>query len=472
MHSRLIGIASDTGDLNWFNWWDFPDPLLSLAHVLSRGASWFFWNSDLSTKENRGDRAWNQMSFSYASKVRSRFRSAGLLIKKEDRGKRFVIFPSTLAQKWFTKDMEQRGFVPCSRVKSGVRVYFLPKTHKPLPLQGRLVEACGSHVRPLKLPVAPWSVRDVALGVQHFAVDPRGDPAHRFSGDIEKMFPSIPVPELCSLLRNRGAPVGADVVERVFDAYRLTFGSHSYAVPVGLPIGHPWSPALADFYLASKEEPFVASLPPDVKFRRYADDTLFSVPCASSVSEDDVRRRYEQAAAPLRVTWQTDDDPSFSFKFLDARFASRATRRAPFRNAAAVPHLGPFQPPGGTLPQTFVMTSIVGRALRVAAILRPHHPKWSAARDLLSGDIRHPVADRFLSQLTDGDWAHSIRGSINLCVRRIEKTSDTSPERPRLWITFCPFWLSPHGKRKLVRLRKNFQIRWNLCGIRRLQHLV
>jgi hypothetical protein len=37
---------------------------------------------------------------------------------------------------------------------------------------------------------------------------------------------------------------------------------------------------------------------------------------------------------------------------------------------------------------------------------------------------------------------------------------------------FCPFWLSSIGKRKLGRLRKHFQIRWNLCGIRRLQHLV
>lgn len=484
MHSRLIGIASPSGDLSWYNWWEFPDHLLSVAHVLSRGASWYFWNSDLSTSLNMGNRAWNQMSFSYASNFRSRLRFAGWNVKKEDRGKRFVLLPTSLISSWFDTDMKKRGFVKSgkpSRSNMGTRIYFLPKTHKPLPLRGRLVEACGKRGPPLHLPTAPWSIRNTDTAIRWFQKIGVGDPSIRFSGDIESMFPSIPVPELCEMLRSRGSPAAASVLKQVLDAYRLSFNGQLYAVPVGLPIGHPWSPALADFYISVKEEPFVASLPSDVVFGRYADDTLFSVPLDSSVTKEQVCLAYEKAVAPLKVTWQFSSSPEEAFKFLDASFKGLPAARPPFMrrvfNEAPRPHLGPFQPPGGCVPPTYIMTSILGRALRVGPILRTSWSKWKAAHKLLLGEIQDPVADQFLVQLTDGEHARYIQGAINFCVRRLRRlenvaTSPSTEERPRLWLTFSPFWLSATGKRKLTQVRKHHQIRWNLCGIRRLQHLV
>lgn len=507
MHSRPFAVVSPSGDLNWFNWWDLPDNLLSFGHVLSRGASWFFWNSDQSTRQNMGVRAWNQMSFSYAKYFRCRLRQAGWLVRKEDRGKRLVLFPVSLANAWFAEEAERRGFVPAPLVPgaSPVRIYFLPKTHKPGPLRGRLVEACGARAKPLKLPRAEWSVNDVSQGVSHFELPQGQVPLHRFSGDIEKMYPSIPLPELSLLLAQRGAPQAAELVSRVFRDYRLSFGSQSFAVPVGLPIGHPWSPALADFYLSVKEEPFVAKLHPSVKFRRYADDTFFQIPCASPVDHDAVRHDYEQAVAPLHVEWEFCPTSRSTVKFLDARFASRSLRQsdphlclrqAPSLSMHMTPHLGPFQPPGGTLPSSFVVSSILGRSLRVAEILcRSEVPlgsgsrvelgrgvlpgavptrrrsKWESALLLLQGDLPGPHAAQFLDQLTDGNHAVYVKGAINICIRHLENVPNRS-ELPVLRLAFCPYWLSASGKRHLSRIGKVRRIRWDLVGIRRLQHIV
>lgn len=472
MHSRTIGISSPAGDLEWFNWWDFPESLLSLAHVLSRGSSWYFWNRDLSTTHNCGRLARNSMSFRYAGRVKARLGRCGWRIRPEDRGRRFVIFPRALETSWFNAESAKRGFVPMGPSDgSEVRLYFLPKTHKPLPLRGRLVEVCrGRYPRVPPLPKAPWSITRLSDGVRKFFPDDSPGPVKRFSGDISSMFPSIPTEELVLLLRQRGSPAAADLVARVLGEYRICFGSVSYGVPLGLPIGHPWSPMLADFYLSVKEIPFVESLPPEVRFGRYVDDTLFSAPV--SIPSLSIRSAYESAVAPLIVEW--DDSESVSpLKFLDTDFARKGHRIVTPKFTASTfrPsfHDNRHPPPGGCVPPSLIVSSILSKFLRLAQIYFPEGNKWQVAYGLCSGKNTFKGMKELFSYLKSMRLLCYIPAVSRICIRNF---LDSSSELPRLRLFFCPFWFTRRGRDVLAQLRTSFRIRWDLHGIRRLQHLV
>jgi hypothetical protein len=222
--------------------------------------------------------------------------------------------------------------------------------------------------------------------------------------------------------------------------------------------------------MSVKEIPFVESLEPEVRFARYVDDTLFSAPV--SISSSDLRNRYESAVAPLTLTWDDEDSVS-PLKFLDTDFA-RIGKRVQLRSSTVSTfrpsfHDNRYPLPGGCLPPTLIVASILSKYLRLGQILFPSDNKWFAAHEISSGRASSKTSKELHAYLVSIGHDRFLPAVTRLCLRNY---LDASPELPRLRLFFCPFWFTRRGREVLAQLRKVRRIRWDLHGIRRLQHLV
>jgi len=543
MHSKEIGFVAPNSEgkpyVHWMHWWDAPEELQPVFRFLSRGCSWYLMNSDIDPKKKSP----NKISFRGVRKWKETIREM-YLVRKEDRGKRLVIMPKSLEEFWFQEEYKRRKMcsVLADNVKTvkiakrvagkclrdendrlitvdkklAAKAYFIPKAHKPI-LSGRLVEDCRiyraqisnthkDNVNKIIKELAPWNFRDVSKAVHHILPNYRETGLTYFSGDIEKLFPSVPQEELLTMIRKKLGWNVYTMVSSLIHSYRIEFQGKFYAVQLGLPIGHPWSPALAEFYLSQKELEFDKKQL--CRFARYADDTVFAV---LPRNIDAVKLEYTKAVAPLKVTWECPNLPS-RLKFLDASlsptpvFKDRTMDKQYLeRKRKAVYPRYLDKKAGlvnGEIPEQLKVQTILGKLLRIAQIesrttYSRSGDKWITALEFLvpsrgqdGKEIRTTDSWKdILDQLhTDGSirYLKNVKAIVEGHVKKREREplvarSDVRddyldnkdlPDR-NLTIRYCwhPWWRSKNGSRWLVLLKKSHQVRWDMRHVRNIGRL-
>jgi len=446
------------------------------------------------------------VSFRGLRSWRKKVRADGLLIRKEDRGKRLVIFEATLEKEWFQSEVTRRSLTevdiqaqnpdekhfrqfPWKKNVSNIgsprpaaKVYFLPKAHKPV-LSGRLIENCKS-LKTRKLDesvtksLSPWNFRDVSKAVVNLVPNYGSSGMAYFSGDVEKLFPSVPQQELLSFLLTVLGSKVHDQVHRLLSSYRLSFNGKTYKVGLGLPIGHPWAPALAEFYLCQKERSFGKRQ--DCKFARYADDTIFA---ASPRLMDTIMLQYQEAVAPLKVEWEIPNNGEL-LKFLDANFRSLIDSNGHELNYAQIRQRRDlYYPkfidkgyglPNGELPTEMITQSIVGKILRIAQIEtttshQMDNGKWLVGFELIDGQRKSAAMDNLLQSIaSSGKW-HLMK-DVERCFRRNAEGKKMS-DKPIVRYCWHPWWRSKAGALWLKEWRKTHQVRWDMRHVRTIGRL-
>lgn len=503
-HAKSVGVVASNCEgksyVKWLKWWDVPFDLQFVFRFLSRGEKWYMLNRDLDPKR---DFYPDTISFNGLRSWRERVKEDGLLIRKEDRGKRMVIFESNLEKDWFQSEVarrslteidvqaksetytfSQKSWAPGQRKENVVKgsprpaakVYFLPKAHKPV-LSGRLIENCrGLKTRKLDESVtkslSPWNFRDVSKAVVKMVPNTGSSGLAYFSGDVEKLFPSIPQNELLSMLLTELGTKVHDQVFQLLQNYTLSFQGIRYKVGLGLPIGHPWSPALAEFYLCQKERSFAKNT--DYKFVRYADDTIFAI---SPRLMRTAMQKYQEAVAPLKVEWEIPP-PDERIKFLDANFKALVP---PDNLAASKKNLfypeyndKGYGPPNGELPSEMIVQSIVGKILRIAQIesslaTKLPNGKWSVGLLLVQYRRESAARDAFFMSINDAGLWHLMK-DVEKCFTRNAR-SIPKLEKPIVRHCWHPRWRSKAGALLLKELRKTHQVRWDMRYVRTIGRL-
>lgn len=504
-HAKSVGVVASNCEgkpyVEWIKWWDAPHDLQYVFRFLSRGEKWYMLNRDLDPK---GCHYPDTISFRGLCSWRSRVKGCGLLIRKEDRGKRLVIFEASIEREWFQSEVIRRSLTEIDiqaqdkekvfrqvswkpktmncPPRSVAKVYFLPKTHKPV-FSGRLIENCRS-LKTRKLDesvtksLSPWNFRDVSKAVVNLVPNYSSSGMAYFSGDVEKLFPSVPQQELLSLLLTVLGPKVHDQVFRLLEKYRLSYNGKIYRVGLGLPIGHPWSPALAEFYLCQKERYFGKRQ--DCKFARYADDTIFA---ASPRLMDTIMLKYQEAVAPLKVEWEIPQNGKL-LKFLDANFRSLIDEDGHGLSYAQIrSRRDLYYPkyvdkgyglPNGELPTEMVIQSIVGKILRIAQIEtttahQMHNGKWLVGYELIDGQRKSVAMDNLLQSIA-GSSKWSLMKDVRKCfLKNAEDKKNT--EKPIVRYCWHPWWRSKAGALWLKEWRKTHQVRWDMRHVRTIGRL-
>jgi len=404
-HTKKLGVLS--GDVvQWRDWWEFPERDWATMRCLARGGSWRFFTGPHGDMEQ----AWcrtiegktgacrprNYVRSGELLRWKRRLRREGWLVRKEDRGKRLVFVPTKWEAEAWAEECSRRGIsrawedddeltavagcegIADSRVSA--RIYFLPKTHKPV-VSGRCVERWGKAslkgIAPIvgALKRCHWrltAVQDVHRVLTGGNTGAKPSLLRIISGDVEKLFPSVPFEELISLLPSNH-PNLAFRLKTWRSRCRLSFAGTSWYPERGLPIGHPWSPALAEYYLFMKEQGFVQWLEKGGGcMGRYVDDSVFALPRGLATGRDDavgqagvarVKSRYADALHPLKVTWGSDGVGSGSFPVLDLSVgrANLSKLRVAFNDKKR----GWV---GGAIPRTNLVAVVAERVRRLAEV--------------------------------------------------------------------------------------------------------
>lgn len=404
-----------------------------------------------------------------------------------------VIFEASLEKDWFQSEVVRRSLsevdIQAESTRSfrqfdwkagsheaAAKVYFLPKAHKPV-LSGRLIENC-KNLKKRKLDesvtksLSPWNFRDVSKAIVKMVPNTGSSGLAYFSGDVEKLFPSIPQQELLSLLLTELGTKVHDQVFRLLQNYRLTFQGKTYRVGLGLPIGHPSSPALAEFYLCQKERSFAKNT--DYKFVRYADDTIFAV---SPRLMKTAMQKYQEAVAPLKVEWEIPP-PDARIKFLDANFKSLVPpdNLAVSKKNLFYPEYNDkgYGPPNGELPREMIVQSIVGKILRIAQVesslaTKLPNGKWSVGLLLIQYERASEARDVFFMSIYDAGLWHLMK-DVESCFTRNARSIPKS-EKPIVRYCWHPWWRSKAGALWLKEWRKTHQVRWDMRHVRSIGRL-
>jgi hypothetical protein len=522
MHSKKIGVVAKDGSLTWFDWWEGPPEAWGFLRLLGRGAKWRFfdrchrstaydeWVKAIKGKSKRTVMGKNWLDSKQVRRLKHELWCEGWVVRKEDRGNRMVLVHADWEEQQWNLEREHRSLEKVDvKVEGAGEVYFLPKVHKPV-VTGRCIEAIGrpAGLERLKeveeyVSRVPWIARrtnDVTreLGERAASVF--------FSGDIEKLFPSVCFTELASLLaREFGGKLAMKVTSwRV--ASGVLFRGSFYKGLKGLPIGHPWSPVLANFYLAKKEEGFVRSLEArGHKMMRYVDDTLFIVGKQSRGRGHklggrvvkNIKSAYEKAVKPLVVTWEKVGK---GLKILDAvvKKAGNDTYRLTYKDKD--------QWPGGTISKEIHVAILTEKLRRFAEIVATNltmrlmvhsyckvgakHSKqddahWCRAYVERQGKavdksevisewdgtegMKHPVLVSLVARAAERNG----QGVVDLAVKKLkQKTEEVDKVIPVEWV---PALEGNKGRKKLYELLKklanregwgSFQIRWKYSAVR------
>jgi hypothetical protein len=218
------------------------------------------------------------------------------------------------------------------------------------------------------------------------------------------MYPSIPLDELIDMLAQKISVRVANVVAREMFGYRIRWCGGFYTVGLGLPIGHPWSPELARFYVCVKEQRFVEStgcaltLRP-VIFVRYTDDICLVTPVRRC---KEIKRLYEECISPLRVEWNGDKTPYV--KFLNIQL--RRFPKTDVMCGAKLIDKGNW--PGGAFPRKLLAGVGIGKVFALStlhAVFRhwvdmPYAPRVLLDR-ILARQLNVPGLDNLLKSAKD-----------------------------------------------------------------------
>jgi len=524
MHSKKIGLTLDGGSISWINWWEAPNRFWPIFRILSRGSNWCFWNSDKYFDNTTG----SQISYKALGCFHKKLKDSGFTIVKEDKGSRYVIVPNLLLSTWFEKEAEKMA-IKIEEIASDrkpAKIFFLAKTHKPLPLRGRMVQAYMG--KKPKLPfgselLKKWNFRILREVFSHLkartfltemAAFPEGEspdiePRRIFSGDIESMFPNTDRILLYEKLIRKLPLFTVKGIMRELRAYRLEFNGKIYQVMAGLPIGHPWSPMLAEFLVGELEEDIGMSYrennPDQAIFLRYMDDTLFSVP---EKDKEWHKTRYQKAIFPYKVEWEDNleqdpridfldsslsrvshpgiaqekfmeftmnemDNPPVEKSFLDGLFTIERKDRTIFgRRQVVITEVSSkhvhrnFSLPMGFVPETVVISTFINKALRVISVMVSSSKfQWPVLYALLRKSLKLVAFDQLVDLMVRSGYKHLMGRVRRLVWRHI--SPGPSDDRKILTLEFSPKWTRSEGKKELREIQVNHRIRWNFDNAKR-----
>jgi len=524
MHSKKIGLTLDGKSISWVNWWEAPKSFWPIFRILSRGSNWSFWNSDKYFDNTTG----SQISYKAFGCFHRKLKESGFTIVKEDKGSRYVIVPNLLLNTWFEIEAEKMAIreEKYTSDRKPAKIFFLAKTHKPLPLKGRMVQAFMG-----KKPKAPfgsellkkWNFRILREAFSHLkartfltemAAYPEGDspniePRRIFSGDIESMFPNTDRVLLHEKLLEKLPLFTVKRIMGELKAYRLNFNGRTYQVMAGLPIGHPWSPLLAEFLVGELEENigmcYRENNQDQAIFLRYMDDTLFSVP---EKDKEWHKTRYQKAILPYKVEWEDklEEDPRISFldsslsrishpdmaqekfmeftmnkmmnppeekSFLDDLFTIERKDRTVYGKRQVVitevssKHVHRnFSFPMGFVPETVVISTFINKALRVISVMvSSSRFQWPVLYALLTKKLKLVAFDQ-LVDLMEKSGYKTLMGRVRKVVWR-HISPGPSDDRKILTLEFSPKWTRALGKRELKEIQVKHRIRWNFDNAKR-----
>jgi hypothetical protein len=335
--------------------------------ILSRGAKlkMIDWVQDKLWKKSKEGKHWIKLGRKFTGarhgearavclrmRLRKAFRLAkecGWVVRKEDRGMRWVFVDARCEEYCVKETFESRGIFERkdkvfedlykTKLKGSHKslgdiatVYVLPKTHKET-MSGRVVEACGrrGRLRWLEDWIAvhcPWDKTSVdavfrTLGDELKDTDvfmSSSDRRKLIGGDIEKLFPSIPFHELLAFVKVDFPHFAKRLEEWQRESVVLWKGS-VWSFRSGMPIGSSWAPQLARYYLGKKERGVIKRFSRSVNFARYVDD----VGVLGQVDPQVIRRfkrDYETAVSPLKINWDHSGGV-VSLRILNGRVGGR-----------------------------------------------------------------------------------------------------------------------------------------------------
>jgi hypothetical protein len=479
MHAKEIGFLVD-GKVTFVHWWLLDIEVWETARFFSRGSSWRMWLAGEKVKEIDGNL---QASWRYADVVSRRdlgrwkrsLVNSGWVVRKEDRGKRFVFLPTSWEQEQWSSEVKSRGLKLVGNCKSSkTGVYFLPKTHK-ASLSGRCIEAHGkgknlrkaSEMKAFKefSKNMPWSCNSLeGFSAQLNRLGKGKDAFANLSGDVDKLFPSVHTQELLRLVKEKiGSKVEASI-KKWLDSYTLSFAGKCWTIGSGLPIGHPWSPIVADFYLCCKEEKFVQWLEErGGSLARYVDDSVFSRHRGGSTPINELREKYETALKPLTVSWVGDTRNFHRFKQdlrvldMDLSTMSRGWPTRGVTYAEKGRGLG-----GGCLPRSTwkgIARQLVTRLAEIESLSSGGSVEGSL-KDFASGLWTPALRDKVKS------WSEVGKGGVlRKVISEFKPTSRPKPVKAKCYLEYHPYWDTKKGRKALAATRCIREIRWRFSHI-------
>lgn len=478
MHAKEIGFFID-GKLTFVHWWLLDIEVWETARFFSRGSSWRMWLAGEEVKELSKDL---QASWRHANVVSRRdlgrwkrsLVNSGWVVRKEDRGKRFVFLPTSWECEQWNLEVESRNLKPAASAGKGKGVYFLPKTHKTV-LSGRCIEAIGkgknlkkaSEIRLLKdfTGSKSWSCNSLETFTAQLNRLGKGNNAYaNLSGDVDKLFPSVDTTELLGFVKEKISSRVETSIKHWLSSYVLSFGGKDWTIGSGLPIGHPWSPAVADFYLCCKEEKFVSWLESKGgSLARYVDDSVFSRFRDGSTPIDELKEKYESALSPLTVSWVGSGRNFYRFKqdlrVLDMDLSTMSkgwpTRGVTYADKGR--GLG-----GGCLPRSVwkgIARQLVQRLAEIESLSSGGTVEGSL-RDFASGLWTPALREKLKS------WSAVGKGGVlRKVVSEFKPNAAPKPVKTKCFLEYHPYWDTKKGRKALAATRSIREIRWRFSHI-------
>lgn len=379
-----VGIVKDDGMLTW-NRWDTVGDKLSLhlpedfMRLLGKGSGYRFmfsqgkkktilglksykgYTSDdngrtphclsealqaMLTTQDEYFKSSNCVNFQRLKSFLKWLESSGFMLRKEDRGPRFVLC-SVEWEKKVCSDFS-RGYKKStialreenkadkedlSALQRVARIYFIPKTQKPsnVPMKGRpIVSFLGcidrSYVRCIVKTINKWVVDQ--KGFDRIRTD-EAITVHAgrtvfLIGDLESMFTNVPRQSMDHWLDNSnigtykakfrdGSTIsGQDLIgeiRRIVSNLKFQYRGEAYEMTEGLPMGHPMSPPIARAVVTWMERNLVAKwVSRGWITTRYVDDVKVSLPHGAGEEDlDVVKEEYEAAILPMKIEWRDGD---------------------------------------------------------------------------------------------------------------------------------------------------------------------
>lgn len=267
---------------------------------------------------------WSLVKSGWVRKFVLKLRDLGWLVRLEDRGPAFVLVPLSFEVESFSTFVSSGVFLPFPlppspsdisfRKSPGFRkvprFFALPKCHKSPVVARPIVSFFGCSSSAEKSlssllssflssrPSCSVSSRDELVAkMRDF-----GPFESLVSGDISSLFSSVSLVCLRRALVSY-LPSAVELFDRVRSSWFVHYDG-TFALLPGLPMGSSVSPPLANFYLWSLE----VSNSPLISTFRYVDDLVRMSRLGSGISEEDLRRTYDDQVSPLQVVWKEVPD--------------------------------------------------------------------------------------------------------------------------------------------------------------------
>jgi hypothetical protein len=381
-----VGIVGDNGFLRWVKWEKVREQCSELIsddfmRLLGKGSGYRFnlgfgkpksfqglkiYNKFLSVDGGRTPhylsealermlttteeyfKSTNVVNFQRLNSFLRELRSSGWIVRKEDRGPRFVLC-SIQWEKNICKNFSQQYNKYLQGLKMEnlredqsstervARLYFIPKTQKPIsePMKGRpIVSFLGvvdkAYLQKFVKLINQWVIdqRGYDCIRTDVAITLHGSRRRFIIGDLESMFTSVPRKLFLDWLDNSDISRYSCIaggrfftgnmliyeIKRIVEGLLFQYEGQAWEMTEGLPMGHPLSPPIARAVVTWRER-FVQlqqKLYKDIICTRYVDDVKISVPDETDgpYAERDLaemRRSYENAIAPMRIEWRDGD---------------------------------------------------------------------------------------------------------------------------------------------------------------------